>query len=152
LEIDFDDDDDEDDDMDDDEVPPHNPASEQLPKLPIFHPAFELTEKTTKETLQIVEAYIKDSGYKDSEATHLLEEIKRRSRIPYGDAVRIGLIGDAGVGKSSTINSLLGIANLTVEVSFLILFPEVNTNRYRAMTGTLAHMLSSSSAKHHRRS
>ena len=108
---------DEDEDDEDDWKPPHDPTSEKLPRLPIYHPAFKLTEKITHKTLKVFETFIKHSGYEDDEANHLLAEVRAHSRIPYGDAVRIGLIGDAGVGKSSTINSLLGVANLTVEVS-----------------------------------
>ncbi|KAF2651015.1 hypothetical protein K491DRAFT_782176 [Lophiostoma macrostomum CBS 122681] len=114
LEIDSDESD-EDDGMDDEFVPPHDPASEPLPKLPTYHPGFDLAGKITKETLQVIEAYIRRSGYTDNEATHLLEEIKSHSCIPYDGPMRIGLVGDAGVGKSSTINSLLGITGLAEE-------------------------------------
>ncbi|KAF1998322.1 hypothetical protein P154DRAFT_621882 [Amniculicola lignicola CBS 123094] len=96
-------------------VKPHKPELETLPRLPIYHPAFALAEETAQRTLKTFIAYIKGSGYEDDEAIHLLQELQQRSHIPYGNAVRIGLIGEAGVGKSSTINSILGVANLTVE-------------------------------------
>lgn len=64
----------------------------------------------------VIKDVIKSSGYRDAEAIHILREILTHEKIPYGDAVRIGLIGDAGVGKSSVINSVLGKSNLTLEV------------------------------------
>lgn len=88
---------------------------ETRPHLPIYHPAFNLTENTAGKTLDVFKRFLKKSDYSDEEAKHLLKEINTHIKIPYGDAVRIGLIGDAGVGKSSAINSILGVANLTCE-------------------------------------
>jgi hypothetical protein len=107
--------DDEDDDEDVDDVPPHDPTSEALPRLPVYHPGFGLSEQTAKQVLDVFKRFLTKSNYSDDEAKHLLSEVNYHNKIPYGDSVRIGLIGDAGVGKSSAINSILGVANLTVE-------------------------------------
>lgn len=113
--IDFNDDDDDDEEDDVDTV--HDPATETLPRLPIYHPAYKLVEKAVPAALNVLSDFILDNGYIDLEVQHLLDEIKALLKIPYGQAVRLGLVGDTGVGKSAVLNGLLGIPNLTAEVS-----------------------------------
>ncbi|ORY12845.1 hypothetical protein BCR34DRAFT_624118 [Clohesyomyces aquaticus] len=110
-----DDDSDDDDEEDDDCVPAHDPAMEIKPRLPIYHPAFKIVGDMVKQLLTSLEEYIINSGYTDEAAKHILSEIKAHFRISYGDNVRVGFIGNAGVGKSSLINSLLGVPNLALE-------------------------------------
>jgi len=56
-------------------------------------------------------------GYKDEEAQRLRTEIIRKKNINYQESVRLAVAGDTGVGKSALLNALLGVLNLTIEVS-----------------------------------
>jgi len=56
-------------------------------------------------------------GYKDEEAQRLRTEIIRKNNINYQESVRLAVAGDTGVGKSALLNALLGVLNLTIEVS-----------------------------------
>lgn len=113
--------DDADSDSDDgeEEVPPHDPNSQTRPRLPIYHPGFKLTEDITQMILKVFTKFIATSmknGYKDEEANRLRDEIIRKMKINYQDAVRLAVAGDTGVGKSALLNALLGVLNLTIEV------------------------------------
>lgn len=92
--------------------------------------------------LKVFESFLENCGYSDLEVKHLKKEVSEYRKISYGHGVRIGLIGDAGVGKSSLINSILGIPNVTAEVSLRSAKRVCITvlNSLRAMTGTAAHM------------
>jgi hypothetical protein len=119
-----DDDDDDDDEVDDDddgevEVPPLDPHSQKRPKLPIYHPGFKLTEDLTLESLSVFVEFFqqaKKDGYKDDELSHLWNEVMRSKNIPYQDAVKLAVAGDTGAGKSTLMNAILGVINLTIEV------------------------------------
>jgi len=78
---------------------------------------------------------IKESEYRDEETQLLVDKLNELSKPRYPDAVRVGLLGGSGsgslsvsvcarykpthisTGKSSLINSLLGVANLAAQVS-----------------------------------
>lgn len=106
-------------DEEEDQVPPHDPDSQIRPKLPIYHPGFQLTEDITQKVLSTFSQFIVSSvrkGYKDAEAQRLREQIIKKKDIKYQDAVRLAVAGDTGVGKSALLNALLGVLNLTIEV------------------------------------
>lgn len=50
---------------------------------------------------------------------HILEQVKPKLKIPYGQTLRLGMVEDTRAGKSAALNSILGIPNLTVEVCTL---------------------------------
>ncbi|KAI8935499.1 hypothetical protein NX059_008069 [Plenodomus lindquistii] len=107
-------------DSDDEEerIAPHDPDQQVRPKLPIYHPGFQLTEDVTKEVLSVFINYINtavNSGYEDEEATHLRNDIVKTKKFKYQDVVRLAVAGDTGVGKSALLNAILGTVNLNPE-------------------------------------
>lgn len=107
-------------DEDEDEVLRHEPASEAIPLLPLSHPAFNLVEVYSRQMIQVFQDAIHESTYQDAETNYLLEELTTHETPNYGKDIKIGLIGDSGVGKSSLINSILGTENITVQVCSLL--------------------------------
>jgi hypothetical protein len=104
----------------DDRVPAYDPDQQNRPKLPLYHPGFQLAECTATSILSTVVQYITKSiqgGYDDAEATHLRDEIIRSNKIPYQETVQMSVAGDTGAGKSAVLNAVLGVVNLNVEVS-----------------------------------
>ncbi|KAJ4361430.1 hypothetical protein N0V95_001847 [Ascochyta clinopodiicola] len=113
-----DDNDDSDSDGEVEEIPPHDPNLQTRPKLPIYHPGFQLAEEIAQRILNAFIQYITasiQSGYEDPEAQRLRKDIIRKKTIKYQDAVRLAVAGDTGVGKSALLNALLGVLNLTIE-------------------------------------
>lgn len=102
---------------DDEEVPAHDPDSEPLPDLPIYHPSVKVVETLCSELVSEFQFFIDSSEYRDDETDYLLEESKVLEHPPHESHVlRIALIGDAGQGKSSLLNSMLGQENLAIHV------------------------------------
>ncbi|KAJ4381797.1 hypothetical protein N0V86_003162 [Didymella sp. IMI 355093] len=105
---------DSDSDDEEEEVAPHDPNSQTRPRLPIYHPGFQLAEDITQKILQTFIQFITASiqgGYDDDEAQRLRNEIIRKKPINYQDAVRLAVAGDTGVGKSALLNALLGVSD-----------------------------------------
>ncbi|KAL6712302.1 hypothetical protein ACN47E_000179 [Coniothyrium glycines] len=101
-----------------DRVPPHDPATQVRPKLPIYHPGFEFTKNITQRILAIITEYITAAirdGYNDEEAKHLRHEIIRNKDITYEKATKVAVAGDTGAGKSALLNAMLGVVNLNIE-------------------------------------
>lgn len=112
--------DDEDDfeDDDDDIVPAHDPDTEPLPDLPMYHPSVKEVELLSSQLISEFQFFIGNSTYKDDETKYLLEESKILEHPPHESHIlRIALVGDAGQGKSSLLNSMLGQENLAIHVS-----------------------------------
>lgn len=107
----------------DDLVPAHDPDSEPLPDLPMYHPSVKEVETLCSQLVSKFQYFIGNSTYRDDETDYLLEESKVLEHPPHETHVlRIALIGDAGQGKSSLLNSMLGQENLAIHVSLGSLF------------------------------
>jgi len=74
-----------------------------------------LSKQTAIQVLNVFKRFLIKSSYLDNEARHLLSKVNYYNKILHKDFVCIGLISDASVGKSLAINSILSVANLTVE-------------------------------------
>lgn len=95
----------------------HDPDSEPLPDLPMYHPSVKEVEILSSQLISEFQCFIGNSTYKDEEMDYLLEESKVLEHPPHESHVlRIALIGDAGMGKSSLLNSMLGQENLAIFV------------------------------------
>ncbi|XPS69350.1 hypothetical protein M3J09_001626 [Ascochyta lentis] len=113
-------DDDEDDFEDDSEdlVPAHDPDSEPLPDLPMYHPSVKEVETLSSQLISEFQYFIQNAEYRDDETDYLLEQSKELEHPPHESHVlRIALIGDAGQGKSSLLNSMLGQENLAIHAA-----------------------------------
>jgi predicted GTPase len=75
---------------------------------------------------------ISRSSIRDDQNSTLLKMVKDRQRPPYEVAnVRVMLNGEAGQGKSFTVNNILGHVNLCAQASkHLILDPEQFANLF----------------------
>lgn len=114
----------------DEEVPTHDPDSEPLPDLPMYHPSVKVVESLSSQLISEFQYFINGSEYQDDETKYLLEESKVLEHPPHESHVlRIALIGDAGQGKSSLLNSMLGHENLAIHVSRGSFFLHFATNK-----------------------
>lgn len=115
-------DDDEDDNNVSSEVPPYDPAKQEAPKLPIYHPGFALTEELGGHILSTFIAFFTNAineGVADREANSLRKEIIKIKNLKYRNEIRIAVPGDTGSGKSASVNALLGVDGLSPEVCLL---------------------------------
>ncbi len=98
-------------------IKPHDPDSEPLPDLPMYHPAIKEVEDLCHELVSEIAYFIESSDYKDQDTEYLLQEAKELEHPPHEKHIlRIALVGEAGQGKSSLLNSVLGYENLAIHV------------------------------------
>ncbi|KAF2116450.1 hypothetical protein BDV96DRAFT_52664 [Lophiotrema nucula] len=105
---------DESDDDDDEEDIRHDPSNEPMPRVPTTHPAFTLAEKIGHEVAELLWAVMDKSGQTDPDLKNIQVELEKNQDPKYGTNLRVGLIGNSGVGKSSVANSSVGIENLSI--------------------------------------
>lgn len=88
----------------------------------MYHPSVKEVETLCSQLTSEFQFFIGNSAYKDDETDYLLEESIVLEHPPHESHVlHIALIGDAGQGKSSLLNSMLGQENLAIHVSLLLL-------------------------------
>jgi predicted GTPase len=91
-------------------MPPHVPDDEPLPQLPIYHYSIPTVHNNCMELVRRFNEMIGNSDYQDDEMAYFTKMFSELMSPDHEtEMVQIGLIGDAGHGKSSTINSMLGI-------------------------------------------
>ena len=78
---------------------PYNCYNEELPNLPAYHPSFANVEEICGELFAGAAQIFEDSDYQDGYTETLHAKIKKHRSIAYPPALKIGLMGDSGVGK-----------------------------------------------------
>ena len=96
------------------DVAPFDLGQQQRPKLPIYHPAFQQSEKDIQSILQVFADFLAQE-HRNDEANYLFNQLNKERLIRYETETRLAVTGDTGSGKSATINALLG-EDLTPEV------------------------------------
>ena len=92
----------------------YNPMNEELPKLPVYHPAFLRAVKLCTELVEGAVVVLKNAEYKDTRVSQLLQKALKSNTLEYRKPRLVGLIGDSGVGTSSLINSLLDTTDIAL--------------------------------------
>ena len=88
-------------------------TTEERPRLAIYHPGFKETEKmisTICDDFLRVQSELKAAGYHNDEIEHICDSLSKRYLILSGRyplVPPVACLGPSGVGKSSTINSIL---------------------------------------------
>ncbi|CAK3865599.1 Hypothetical predicted protein [Lecanosticta acicola] len=127
---------------------PYNDGEEGYPPLPVYHPSFKKTENMVIETCDVMLETIRDlkeRGFQDDKIDKFADSLNecRFLEKKYPPPKRIGFLGDMGAGKSSLINSLLGV-NVTKEsdgtkTGTLVIqeFVKARTNQPKAYEATI---------------
>ncbi|KAL1640220.1 hypothetical protein SLS58_007171 [Diplodia intermedia] len=96
----------------DESVKPYNPAKEALPKKEVNHKAFAEAEEAAIGIPMEILAIIDEQECANEDIVYIKNLAKDAKSPTYPNGVKVGLRGDSGTGKSSIINSLLGIPNI----------------------------------------
>lgn len=98
-------------------VQPHNPHDEAVPSLPAYHEAAKRAERAACAANEELQALIGNGPRHDEQLPSLLKMVKSRQRPRYGvSKLRIMVDGEAGKGKSFTLNNVLGCRDLSIQV------------------------------------
>ncbi|EUC43750.1 hypothetical protein COCMIDRAFT_6845 [Bipolaris oryzae ATCC 44560] len=111
ISIDSEDEDEDSDDEKDTAVPPLDLTQQRRPKLPIYHPGFQRSEKDVQNILRVFKDFLEaaaNQGIGGEEAICLHSQAVKNSIISYQEEIRFAVTGDTGSGKSATTNALLG--------------------------------------------
>ncbi|KAF2116374.1 hypothetical protein BDV96DRAFT_51219 [Lophiotrema nucula] len=92
----------------------HDPKSEPRPALPIYHSAFAKVEDSSARLVRDLSTHISHNVDPDAESSYMLERLSAVEVPDYPKPTVIGLVGDAGVGKSSTINSAFCMEDISL--------------------------------------
>ncbi|KAK3082167.1 hypothetical protein LTS18_000097 [Coniosporium uncinatum] len=90
----------------------YNPDTEPLPQGGMYGKHFKDAEAKATELVGSLYGFIRNSQYRDDEIAKLQDELKAIEFPQYPADVRVAVIGNSGVGKSSLINSVLGVDKL----------------------------------------
>ena len=78
---------------------PYSAYNEELPNLPAYHPSFANVEDICEDVFAGAAQIFEDSDYQDGYTESLHAKIKKHRSITYPPAMKIGFMGDSGVGK-----------------------------------------------------
>lgn len=95
-----------------DRTPGHDAATENMPKCPIYHPSYPKIQCCIDEMYDLLQTPLEESTYSDGNVKGLQEELRKRRISAYPSKVCVGLVGDMGAGKSSLLNSILGVGTV----------------------------------------
>ena len=78
---------------------PYTAYNEELPNLAAYHPSFANVEDICEELFAGAAQIFENSDYQDGYTESLHAKIKKHRSIEYPPAMKIGFMGDSGVGK-----------------------------------------------------
>lgn len=88
-----------------------------MPKHVVFDKDFKQVGQDLSNRARKLKELVKQSGCENDRVKGCLEKAEMLEKIPDPTPKKIALVGDAGVGKSSLVNSLVGIPKLAKAVS-----------------------------------
>ncbi|KAF2153545.1 P-loop containing nucleoside triphosphate hydrolase protein [Myriangium duriaei CBS 260.36] len=90
---------------------------EALPTLPSTHSSFLAAEKLITDLVERVMQIFPINSIADKFIASAIKDLKHMQHISYGPPLRVGVVGDAGCGKSALINAILGFLDLATHKS-----------------------------------
>jgi Flp pilus assembly CpaF family ATPase len=107
-------------------VEAHNPNSEPMPNSPSNHVASTRAEREAYDVNQKFQDLINSAELKDRRLSGLLKMLKERQVPRYSVAgLRVMVDGEAGKGKTYTLNNVLGFRDISIQACLLSLIPSV---------------------------
>ena len=79
----------------------YNSSKEDLPRLPVYNPSFDIVEKLCIGLVKEAENILKSAQYQDEETARLIQLASESQTIQYPPARKVALIGDSAAGGSS---------------------------------------------------
>ena len=100
-----------------DSVAPYLADKEPMPPSPIYHPAFSVLRRGVERLIELLEHPLETNRYRDPNVHGMVKELEDRREPRSLEPVRIALVGDMATGKSSLLNSILGVGMIARRVS-----------------------------------
>lgn len=102
-------------------IPAHYVSEADRPQLGIYHPSFKAAERSVSKICDEFNGKyeaLKKQGYYNKEIENILVSIMARSvpKLHYPPVAPVACLGASGVGKSTSINSILGQQDMAPKV------------------------------------
>lgn len=95
----------------------HDPNDEPKPELPMFHEGAHRAEAAAYDTNQRLQDLFTHTTHHDEQFTNILRMLMDKKRPRYEvSTMRVMVDGEAGKGKSFSINNILRYLGLSVQV------------------------------------
>ncbi|CAO2655790.1 Nn.00g045930.m01.CDS01 [Neocucurbitaria sp. VM-36] len=127
--------------FDRDQLTQYDPTCEKLPPLPQYMSEFSEAEGIVTDLVRQVHQCVLQDPDQDAESTYMRERLSGVEKPAYSPPLVIGILGNSGVGKSTLINSILGVDGLcptsptdacTLVPMELLQMPDDQPTRYAA--------------------